>query len=84
MHLARTGSLKKYPDIYFFSSFTSPLPNPDPDPELESPEEGFRRWRGPGGPVGCQGHSASQIAVLAGCLIVVVSAALCSEGLNEE
>lgn len=35
------------------------------------------------GLVGCQGHSVSQIAILAGCLVVAVSVALCSEGLNE-
>lgn len=41
------------------------------------------RWREPGGPVGCQGHSVSQMAILAGFLFVAVSVVLCSEGFNE-
>lgn len=42
-----------------------------------------RRWREPGGPVGCQGHSVSQMTILAGCLFVAVSVVLCSEDLSE-
>lgn len=83
MHLAGIWVIKKNTLISLFL-FHLPSPKSDPGPELKSPKEGVRRWRESGGSVGCQGHSTSQMAVLAGCLIVVVSAALCSEGLNEE